>query len=95
MVDVGQRSYAGAMLIDRVEVASALDGSAWPLSVPAIRDVAENGLTFTSDLVVLVGANGGGKSTLLEGIAEAYGSPGATPPASSCEPRRPTAWWPS
>lgn len=64
------------MLIDHVEVASTLaesDESAWPLSVPAIRDVAKNGLTFTSDLVVLVGANGSGKSTLLEGIAEAYG----------------------
>lgn len=64
------------MLIDHVEVASALaesDEWAWPLSVPAIRDVAKNGLTFTNDLVVLVGANGSGKSTLLEGIAEAYG----------------------
>ncbi len=64
------------MLIDHVEVTSPLaesDESAWPLSVPAIRDVARNGLKFTSDLVVLVGANGSGKSTLLEGIAEAYG----------------------
>jgi predicted ATPase len=62
------------MLIEHAEVTSALaDESAWPLSVPAIRDVAKNGLTFTSDIVVLVGANGSGKSTLLEGIAEAYG----------------------
>ncbi|WP_370949220.1 hypothetical protein AB5J62_17170 [Amycolatopsis sp. cg5] len=64
------------MIIERVEVTSPLadqDESVWPLSIPAIRDVAENGLDFTSDLVVLVGANGIGKSTLLEGIAEAYG----------------------
>lgn len=64
------------MLIDKVEVAVHLaerDESEWPLSVPAIRDVAKNGLTFTSDLVMFVGANGSGKSTLLEGIAEAYG----------------------
>jgi predicted ATPase len=64
------------MLIDRVEVATSLaDGGegTWPLSVPAIRDVAKNGLTFTSDIIVLIGANGSGKSTLLEGIAEAYG----------------------
>ncbi|WP_020667446.1 hypothetical protein [Amycolatopsis nigrescens] len=64
------------MLIDHIEVTTAFaegDESAWPLSVPAIRDLAENGLPITSDLVVLVGANGSGKSTLLEGIAEAYG----------------------
>jgi predicted ATPase len=64
------------MLVDHVEVKPAFaksDESGWPLSVPAIRDVAKDGLTFTSDLVVLIGANGSGKSTLLEGIAEAYG----------------------
>lgn len=64
------------MLIDQVQVAGDLsddDASAWPLSVPAIRDVATNGLKLTSDIVVLVGANGSGKSTLLEAIAEAYG----------------------
>ncbi|SDW44040.1 Predicted ATPase [Amycolatopsis xylanica] len=64
------------MIIERLEVTPPLadqDESAWPLSVPAIRHVAEHGLTFTSDLVVLVGGNGSGKSTLLEGIAEAYG----------------------
>lgn len=63
------------MLIDQVQVAGDLadDMSVWPWSVPAIRDIAKNGLTLTSDIVVLVGANGSGKSTLLEAIAEAYG----------------------
>jgi predicted ATPase len=61
------------VLIDRLEVAAPEDMSAWPFSVPAIRDVAAHGLRLTSNLVVFIGANGSGKSTLLEAIAEAYG----------------------
>ncbi|MGH3871948.1 MAG: AAA family ATPase [Pseudonocardiaceae bacterium] len=61
------------MLIDRLDVVSPDDTSAWPFSVPAVRDIAERGLRLTSNLVVFIGANGSGKSTLLEAIAEAYG----------------------
>lgn len=62
------------MLIDRIEVArSHRDTSSWPFTVPAIRQVADQGLTLTRNIVVLIGANGSGKSTLLEAVAEAYG----------------------
>jgi hypothetical protein len=61
------------VLIDRLDVVAHDEPSAWPFSVPAVRDVAEHGLKLTSNLVVLIGANGSGKSTLLEAIAEAYG----------------------
>ncbi|MEY8565929.1 AAA family ATPase [Corynebacteriaceae bacterium 7-707] len=48
------------------------DRSAWPATVPAVRDVLDNGLDL-SRLTVLVGENGSGKSTLVEAVAEAYG----------------------
>ncbi|HEU0087880.1 MAG TPA: AAA family ATPase [Pseudonocardiaceae bacterium] len=60
------------MLIDRLDVAHG-ETSAWPFSIPAVRDVVAHGLRLTSNLVVFIGANGSGKSTLLEAIAEAYG----------------------
>ena len=61
------------MLIDGVSVLPGGQEDEWPWTVPAIRDLAENGLEFTRGITVLVGANGSGKSTLLEAIAEAYG----------------------
>lgn len=48
------------------------DRTAWPATVPAVRDVLDNGLDLTR-LTVLVGENGSGKSTLVEAVAEAYG----------------------
>lgn len=45
---------------------------AWPASIPMIRSVLDDGLELTA-VTVLVGENGVGKSTLLEGIADAYG----------------------
>lgn len=44
----------------------------WPASIPAVRQILEQGLDF-SPLTVFVGENGAGKSTILEAIAEAYG----------------------
>ncbi|MGQ0775690.1 MAG: hypothetical protein ACT4NY_14935 [Pseudonocardiales bacterium] len=49
------------MLIDRLDVTALDEVPAWPFSIPAVRDVAEHGLTLTSNLVVLIGANGSGK----------------------------------
>lgn len=48
------------------------DGS-WPWTVPAVADLATHGVRLTSSLVILMGANGSGKSTVLEAIAEGYG----------------------
>jgi predicted ATPase len=45
----------------------------WPFYLPAIRQIIEHGLAFSSPLTFIVGENGAGKSTLVEAIAEAYG----------------------
>lgn len=45
----------------------------WPWTVPAVAEIAAHGLKLTSNIVILVGANGSGKSTVLEAIAERYG----------------------
>lgn len=47
--------------------------SNWPFTVPAVADLAENGLTFSQPITILVGENGSGKSTIVEAVAEAYG----------------------
>lgn len=47
----------------------------WPATIPAIRQVLDEGLEFGPS-TVLVGANGVGKSTLVEAIAMAFGMSG-------------------
>lgn len=44
----------------------------WPATIPAVRQVLEQGLDL-GRATVLVGENGAGKSTLVEAIAMAYG----------------------
>ena len=44
----------------------------WPFSIPAVRQLLRDGLDLTA-ATVLVGDNGTGKSTIVEGIAEAFG----------------------
>ncbi|WP_313810693.1 AAA family ATPase [Glutamicibacter sp.] len=44
----------------------------WPATIPAVRQVLDEGLDFSA-LTVLVGENGAGKSTLVEAIAAAFG----------------------
>lgn len=62
------------MLIERITIDSdAGELGEWPLTVPAVRQVAEQGLELSSPLTFLVGENGSGKSTLVEAIAEAWG----------------------
>src|SRR5450759_325123 len=45
----------------------------WPATVPAVAQIAGDGLELPSGLTVLVGENGSGKSTVVEIIAEACG----------------------
>jgi len=45
----------------------------WPLTVPAVRQVLEEGLDLSPGVSLLVGENGSGKSTLVEGVAMAFG----------------------
>lgn len=49
-----------------------LDRTAWPATVPAVAQVLDEGLELGA-ATVLVGANGTGKSTLVEAIAAAAG----------------------
>lgn len=45
----------------------------WPESIPAVRQLLDDGLRLDPGITFLVGDNGSGKSTILEGIALAYG----------------------
>ena len=49
-----------------------LSPDAWPGSIPAVRQVLDEGLELDG-LTVLVGENGSGKSTVVEGLAMAFG----------------------
>ncbi len=49
------------------------DPGQWPMTVPAVRQVVEEGLDLGRGVTFLVGENGSGKSTIVEGIAVAYG----------------------
>lgn len=51
----------------------AVDQARWPASVPAMAQLLHEGLELPAGLTVLVGENGSGKSTVVEGLAEAYG----------------------
>lgn len=63
------------MLINSISTSVIPSSSlmAWPYTVPSIRHIVSNGLTFTAPITVIVGANGSGKSTIVEAIADAYG----------------------
>ena len=45
----------------------------WPLTIPAVAQLARGGLDLGKGVTFLVGENGSGKSTLVEGVAVAYG----------------------
>ena len=62
------------MFIDTVELCRPLPHDSYLRSIPAIQHL-ENGqpLSFQKPVTILVGENGTGKSTLIEGIAVAYG----------------------
>jgi predicted ATPase len=53
----------------------------WPMTIPAIAQLARDGLDLPPGVTFLVGENGSGKSTIVEAAAVAYGlSPeGGTP----------------
>jgi predicted ATPase len=62
------------LIIDRVSCQiESIKQNQWPFDVPAVAQVVEEGLSFTSPVTFLVGENGTGKSTIVEAIAEAYG----------------------
>jgi predicted ATPase len=61
-------------LLDRVCVDAQLvrDPTAWYFSIPAIEHVRNHGLDLDPRVTVIVGENGSGKSTFVEGIAAAW-----------------------
>ena len=48
-------------------------GSGWPADIPAVAQLLRNGMDLDPGVTFLVGENGSGKSTIVEGIALAYG----------------------
>ncbi|MGI8535227.1 MAG: AAA family ATPase [Mycobacteriales bacterium] len=53
--------------------AAQVDPRAWPATIPAVRQLLDDGLELAPGVTFLVGENGSGKSTLVEAVAEAYG----------------------
>jgi predicted ATPase len=45
----------------------------WPMTIPAVAQLVQDGLDLPPGVTFPVGENGSGKSTLVEGIAMAYG----------------------
>ncbi|GAA4713685.1 AAA family ATPase [Nocardioides conyzicola] len=45
----------------------------WPMTVPAVAQLAAAGLELSPFVTFLVGENGSGKSTIVEAVAEAFG----------------------
>ena len=48
-------------------------GGEWPQNIPAVAQVLREGIELDPGITFLVGENGSGKSTIVEGIAIAYG----------------------
>jgi predicted ATPase len=51
----------------------SLVAGAWPMTVPAVAQLMKEGLDLPAGVTFLVGENGSGKSTIVEGVAMAYG----------------------
>lgn len=49
------------------------DPGRWPYTVPAVRQIYDDGLQLRPGATVLIGANGAGKSTVVEAVAAAWG----------------------
>jgi predicted ATPase len=52
---------------------ASYDPTTWPWSVPAVRQLLDEGLDLPAGVTFLVGENGAGKSTLVEAVAAAAG----------------------
>ena len=63
--------------VRRIQAApeAADDRTSWPASIPAVAQLLRDGLELPHGVTFLVGENGSGKSTIIEGIATAYGMP--------------------
>jgi predicted ATPase len=57
----------------RVTVEEPLPADEWPMTIPAVAQLAREGLDLPTGVTFLVGENGSGKSTIVEAVATAYG----------------------
>jgi predicted ATPase len=59
----------------RVEVSPDADLAPheWPMTIPAVAQVARDGMDLAKGVTFLVGENGSGKSTIVEAVAMAFG----------------------
>jgi predicted ATPase len=64
-----------------VDPGAPVDLHPWPMSIPAVAQLAREGLDLDPGVTFLVGENGSGKSTIVEAVATRFGlSPeGGTP----------------
>jgi predicted ATPase len=64
------------MIVTRASIVDELvaDQTQWPFTVPAVAAMRREAMSFDRPVTFLVGENGSGKSTIVEGIAEAYGA---------------------
>ncbi len=51
----------------------ALPSDTWPMTVPAVAQLANEGIDLPDGVTFLVGENGSGKSTIVEAVAVAFG----------------------
>jgi predicted ATPase len=56
-----------------VDPERALPTGQWPMTIPAVAQLADDGLELSPFVTFLVGENGSGKSTIVEAVASAYG----------------------
>lgn len=62
------------MILRRIVIDREKQPAAWYLDVPAIAHIAGESLRLTTDVTVIVGENGSGKSTFLEAVASSWRS---------------------
>ncbi len=62
-----------AQYICEIRLREPVDPRSYLAELPAVKHLAENGLSLQRPITILVGENGTGKSTLLEAVAVAYG----------------------
>ncbi|MFE1646338.1 AAA family ATPase [Microbacterium sp. P01] len=67
-----------------------IDHGAWPATIPAVAQFLREGIDLAPGVTFLVGENGSGKSTILEGVALAYGFSPEGGSASARHSTRPT-----
>ena len=56
-----------------VDPERSLPADRWPMTVPAVAQIAREGLRLPAGVTFLVGENGSGKSTVVEAVAQAFG----------------------